>query len=65
MTCLAVLDQLGVGWSITSPLRSYVRNQHIAAIDQDSWKPIYYPGVGRAQVAETTSMLKACPTMSF
>lgn len=47
------LNGLGVGWSITTPLRSNVRAA-IATIDEDSWEPIDYPEGGSAQVAETT-----------
>ena len=47
------LDRLGVGWSITTPLRSNVRKA-IAGIDEGSWEPIDYPQGGQAHVAETT-----------
>ena len=47
------LEGLGVGWSITTPQYSNVR-QAIAEIDKDAWTPIDYPHNGQAQVAETT-----------
>ena len=47
------LEGLGVGWSITTPLRSNVRKA-IAAIGEDAWTGIDYPQSGLAQIAETT-----------
>lgn len=47
------LNRLGVGWSITTPLRRNVR-EAIAEIDKDAWTAIDYPKDGVAQVAETT-----------
>ena len=47
------LNGAGVGWSITTPLRSNIR-EAIAAIAEDAWVGIDYPEGGQAQVAETT-----------
>ena len=47
------LGQLGVGWSITIPLYSNVR-EAIAGIKDNAWAEIDYPQDGQAQVAETT-----------
>ena len=49
---LAALDDLGVGWSITSPLNNKVRAL-IAALGEDAWTSIGYPPGGEAQVGET------------
>ena len=49
---LAALDDLGVGWSITSPLNNKVRAL-IADIGEDAWTTIGYPPGGEAQVGET------------
>ena len=49
---LAALNQLGVGWSITTPLNKRVKAQ-IADIEEDAWVSIDYPRGGEAQVAET------------
>ena len=47
------LNSLGVGWSVTTPLRENVR-QAIEDISKDAWTPISYTRGGEAQVAETT-----------
>ena len=46
------LNDLGVGWSITTPQYANVRKA-IAGIDEDAWTSIDYPQNGLAQVAET------------
>ena len=46
------LDDLGVGWSVTTPLRKNVVAT-IEDIDEDAWTPIAYTRGGEAQVAET------------
>ena len=46
------LNRAGVGWSITTPLRSNVR-EAIATITETDWTDIDYPQDGQAQVAET------------
>ncbi len=49
---LAALDQLGVGWSITSQVNAKVRTL-ISNIEEDCWVPIAYTRGGEAQVGET------------
>lgn len=48
---LAILDRLGVAWSVTVHQNPSVVRA-IAAIDEDSWVDITYPDGGEAQVAE-------------
>ena len=47
------LNGAGVGWSITTPQYSNVR-EAIAEIEETAWAEIDYPKDGQAQVAETT-----------
>ena len=47
------LGRLGVGWSITTPQYSNVR-EAITGIEDNAWTDIGYPQDGQAQVAETT-----------
>ena len=49
---LAALDELRVGWSITSQQNSKVKAL-IADIDEDTWTAIDYPPGGEAHVGET------------
>ncbi len=49
---VAILDRLGVAWSITVHQNPSV-DKAIATIAEDSWVDIVYPDGGRAQVAET------------
>ena len=50
---IAVLDRLGVNWSITIPQYRQVR-EAIAHIAEEGWEPIGYTDDGQAQVAETS-----------
>ena len=43
----------GGQFSVAATLQAHVRAA-IAAIDEDDWQPIAYPGSGRAEIAETT-----------
>ena len=49
---LAALDDLGVGWSITSQVNNKTRAL-IAVLDEEKWTSIGYPEGGEAQVGET------------
>ena len=51
------LDGLGVGWSVTTPLRKNVVAT-IEDIEEGAWTPISYTRGGEAQVAETTIRAK-------
>ena len=49
----ATLNNLGVDYSITTPLYTNVRTA-ISSIEEKNWHPIKYPSGGEAHVAETT-----------